>query len=444
MNGSDIGSGIGEAIRGLWKNWAISVGLLILVNFCGLWIPKTWTPIVAFSCSLILYAIIRINRDNRVPVCDRILYLSMIILLWSGVIMMIINLLVTKSLCGSVFSLTPYNPKLPYINILVIAPVSVALTWLSIYRGRNQFFCRVCRIMYGEAPERGLLGNIFRQEGEYAVWMFFVTSIGLTVCEYIYYAFFYINININTPDKFFFIYAPFLIYCFSLVFLAIRYAGVWAYYSRALRNNSLQTDRTILRFLIFCGDNIFLHIPDSEHNDLYIGEEKVDTPVKITLPYKSRLSDYEAEMCFRNLSGIHPDNTRFLYMSEHFNTDRNIFHFACILDNEDRIKESRCKGKWMSLGDFRLMVFDNAVTPMLCSEIERIYQVTMAWKSYDRHGFRLYDIKNYRPAFRLRDLSSWDVDYNDRNWLFVWNNNEDRAFFRLRRWWRIIMNNTVD
>lgn len=62
----------------------------------------------------------------------------------------------------------------------------------------------------------------------------------------------------------------------------------------------------------------------------------------------------------------------------------------------------------------------------------------MAWKTYDREGKRLYPIKHYRPTFRLRDLKDWDVDYSDTSWFAVAENNQDRPFFRTRKFWRKI------
>ena len=59
----------------------------------------------------------------------------------------------------------------------------------------------------------------------------------------------------------------------------------------------------------------------------------------------------------------------------------------------------------------------------------------MTWKTFDRTGRRLYNIKNYKPTFRLRDLKDWDVDYNDIAWLFVSANNQDCPFFKTRKLW---------
>jgi len=61
--------------------------------------------------------------------------------------------------------------------------------------------------------------------------------------------------------------------------------------------------------------------------------------------------------------------------------------------------------------------------------------MTMAWKTYDRNGRRLYPIRHYRPTFRLRDMPRWDVDYDDQTWFDVAINNEDHRFFRLRSFW---------
>ena len=74
-------------------------------------------------------------------------------------------------------------------------------------------------------------------------------------------------------------------------------------------------------------------------------------------------------------------------------------------------------------------------SPILANELFRIHTMTMAWKTYDRSGRRLYPIRHYRPTFRFRDLPDWNVDYDDETWFDVAHNNEDRYFFRLRAFW---------
>lgn len=443
MSGEDVRYGINNAIYGLWRNWAVSIGMLILVNMMSIWVAKRWIPVIAFSSALILYSTIRINNESRLPLCNRISYLAMLTLFWSGIIMVGINILVSKGLAESSFSLTPYNPRIPYINILILGPVATVISGWSIFRGSEQSFCKNCRIIYGDASERGFLGNIFRQEGEYLVWMFFVMSFFITLCGYIYYFFFYINVNLNSPDRFFYVWAPAIIYLCSLLFIGMRYAGLWAYYAKGINGSAiLQGRMTVIRYLIMCGDEIYLNFPEPNKDSICVEDEKIDTPARLSLPYKEQVGDYEAEMCFKGLAGITPVMMRYLYMSDCYNTGGNIFHFACVLDKEEQLNGSRCQGEWLSLGTLQRLTTEGRVSPLLCAEIDRIYQVTMAWKSYDRKGYRLYDIKNYKPTFRLRDFRNWDVDYNDPNWLFVAVNNEDRPFFRIRRLWRKFINGT--
>ena len=76
------------------------------------------------------------------------------------------------------------------------------------------------------------------------------------------------------------------------------------------------------------------------------------------------------------------------------------------------------------------------VNSLLAGEIYRIYTVTMAYKTYDREGMRLYNIKHYRPSFHLNEIRNILVDYNDPVWMYVAKDNEDKPFFRIKRAWR--------
>ena len=73
---------------------------------------------------------------------------------------------------------------------------------------------------------------------------------------------------------------------------------------------------------------------------------------------------------------------------------------------------------------------------VLGSEINRIYTVAMTSKRYDREGNRLYKTKDYTPTFSLSEIKNWNLDFNDRAWLYVALNNADRPFFKIRRFWR--------
>lgn len=80
----------------------------------------------------------------------------------------------------------------------------------------------------------------------------------------------------------------------------------------------------------------------------------------------------------------------------------------------------------------------------MSTEMHRLHTITMAFKTYTTEGLRRYNIKNYRPTFRIKDIKSLDVDFNDSSWLFVADNNEDIPFFRFRKFWRKYINGIDD
>lgn len=94
------------------------------------------------------------------------------------------------------------------------------------------------------------------------------------------------------------------------------------------------------------------------------------------------------------------------------------------------------KGKWYNFSRLERMLNNRELSPMLAAEIHRLYTITMAWKTYDYEGRRLYKVKNYRPLFRLKGICDWDVDFNSSHWMNVARFNEDKPFFRLRRLFR--------
>ncbi|MDE6526139.1 MAG: hypothetical protein K2L75_02695, partial [Muribaculaceae bacterium] len=109
-------------------------------------------------------------------------------------------------------------------------------------------------------------------------------------------------------------------------------------------------------------------------------------------------------------------------------------HYAAFVPSEESVADL-ASDQWFNAYMLDTALAANALSPLLANELYRIHTITMAWKTYDRQGKRLYPIKHYRPTFHLGDMRHWAVDYDDASWFDVAHNNEDRAFFRLRRLW---------
>ena len=125
---------------------------------------------------------------------------------------------------------------------------------------------------------------------------------------------------------------------------------------------------------------------------------------------------------------------RYCFSNKAFASDSNMIHYAVFVDSDTGI-ELNDRKRWFNPYMLDSGLASNAFSPVLANELYRIHTITMAWKTYDREGRRLYPIKHYRPTFRLRDLKDWSVDYDDESWFDVAHSNEDRLFFRSRRLW---------
>ncbi len=431
----------GYGIFSLWVNWALGVGSLMVILFISPMIDKVWLPLIAFTLELFLYALVRRNREARLPVCYLIPFIATRVLFWAAVIMVLINMLHLNNFMAVIANSSEINPEIPYISVLIVAPITLAITAWAYKKGHKLNYCMDCLFRHGTAAERGFLGNIFSQEGRYQVRMLMLLSLLLSVSSWIYYAFFYININLNRPDRFFFVWLPILLYVLSLLYLGIRYFSLWTYYCQNIEGSPLRHgSSTLLRYIIICGDHIYLKRPDPDKDNVGAGEDKYDTPAHLYISYHNRVSDYEADNYMKGLSGLSGCDIRLMYLSTNFNADCNIYHYACFIDSKDIVEQSRIEGEWFTIDHINKLLCENNASMLLGSELNRIYTISMAWKTYDRAGRRLYNMRNYKPTFRLRDFKDWDVDLNDPEWLYVSVNNEDRPFYRIKRFWRRYVN----
>lgn len=420
------------AIHGLWLNWALSVGALTATLFCALFMSKLWLPAVALGLQFLLLGRMKAIREGESSSCLLMPYVASRILFISAVIMVAINFYCLHIVDPSLLESGVVNPRIPYITVLIMAPVTLAVTMLAYFRNNSLSVCFECHARFGRSNERGFLGSVFTREGRFQLRMLMVAALIITVYSWGYYFWHYSNVNYNSSDVFFYIWIPVILYLLSLVNLAIRYVSIDTFYRKNIAGEANDhVSSTLIRYIILCDDSMFLRVTGEEL------DEKADTPLQTYIPYRERVTEYDASTTFSKLVGnsFHPV-LRFLYENANFHIDCNIFHYICVLDSPSELHGSGLEGEWFSQGDLFRMVENREVAPMLMSEIERIYTVMMAFKTYDITGRRLYEIKHYKPSFHLRDVAELIVDYNNPQWLFVAKDNEDRPFFYFKRFWR--------
>lgn len=423
-----------SAIFSLWLNWAIAVGMLAMPEFIGLFIPKTWLPLVTLGL-MVLLLIYRISgKKYEAMSCDLVQSICLRALGYSAIIMLVIAIAYARGFVSIFYTEDVINLHIPYLTILILGPVASVLCGVAILKGDSSEVCRMCIIRYGNSSERGFLGKIFRQESNFQVRLLLILSVALSVLSWSYYALFYVNVNINGTDAFIYNWVPVIFYALSIVYLGLRYFSLWGYYYNHMEMNPRGSEPgSTMRYIIICGDNVFLtrnegfyDVPDNN---------RFDTPASLRVSFADAVSKERAREVFGSISGISESDydMRFMYKSSDVSGNNNIYHFICCLENRDVIRSSRYEGKWCSLSQLQRLLYNRELAPMLATEIHRLYTITMAWKTYDCEGRRLYKIKNYRPNFRLNGICEWDVDFNNSRWLEVARLNEDKPFYRFRK-----------
>lgn len=424
---------IASASRQLWRTWMVSTVIPILALILSLFVKATWLPLFLFASVLTIYPLIRSNNEAESPVCMLLPFVMTRVLFWSAVVMVVCNILYANGFYDKWF--LTYNFNHPYIPSLVMFPIGVVVFGWAMFRKFNFGYCVRCRIRSGSIAERGFVGRLFSQEGQYQVRFMFWLSVAMSAVSIIYYFVFYINVDLNTPDKFIFVWVPTIFFGLALIYMALRYFNLWAYYSQSPQAKDVNRGKSSsLRYLIFSEEHIFLGL-DHDPDGILGSGDRLDTPATLSFFYRREIPKAEASRCFRELSGIMEFKLRPMYVST--TTSRNVrtFHYIVELPSLSTTADSRLSGEWFTLGQFERLLNSNALMPALASEFHRLYTVTMAWKTYDSNGRRRYEIRNYRPTFRFKGIIDWDVDFNDPVWLYVDNNNENNSFFRLKRFW---------
>jgi len=427
-----------SAIFSLWLNWAVAVGALAMPELVGLFVPKVWIPLITFGIMFLLIVYRHTGGRFNAVSCDLIQMVCIRTLGISAIIMLLIAVAYVRGYVSMFYNPELINTDIPFLSILVEAPVAMIICFYYMMMGHSASVCRSCIIRYGTASERGFLGTIFLQESKYQLRFLLVLSAGLTLGCWIYYRLFYINVNLNTSDRFVFNWIPVIFFVLSIIYLGMRYFSLWGYYYNHIElNPRKRATTTTLRYIIICGDSVLLSRMGDGYHDIP-DANKYDTPAEMHFPSRDHVGIGEAVKCLVDMSDIGPDDftMRFMYKSTDLSGMSNVFHYICCIPAVDVLENTSLKGEWFSLSRLHRLLVNHGLAPLMAAEIHRLYTVTMAWKTYDSEGRRLYSIKNYRPNFRLDGICEWDVDFNNPAWLEVARFNEDKPFFRLRRYFR--------
>lgn len=416
--------------RSLWRNWAIGFGALTAPLLLSLFIPMFWVAILTVVDTWALSSAMKSNFMGWLNSCSLFLKLTVRILTLSAIIMMGIVILCTDWLVPTVIHLKLYNADIPFISCLILFPCTVFLCVLWLFVGLGDSHCRECQRRNGFYTGDNIAATLYFKETRYQAMLLLVIASVLGIIQYWYYFTRYINSNFNAPDHFFFSFMPTAVYILSLLFMYGRYASLNALYKAINPKGQAKKNRTTVRFLIFCGNDLLVNSSS---------DSKFDTPAEMVVNRTKSVSENQARFMLTELMPFENFKLRYCFTNAGFASGSNIIHYAAFIpeDAHDSIPEGYL---WMTPYMLDHALANNALDPVLANELFRLHTITMAWKTYDRKGHRLYPIRHYRPTFRFSDLPDWQVDYDDVTWFDIANNNEDRRFYHLRNLWHHMTN----
>lgn len=419
-----------QVLGTLWRNWAISFGAITLPLLLSLFIPRLWIPVVCLVEAWALIAFGKASDASMSSTCSLVMWVVSRTLALSALAMFCIAILCTDWMVPTVIHLQLYNSEIPFITCLVIFPILAVMCLIWLYGGLADSFCQRCQRRKGYYAGDSIVATLYYRETRYQMTIMLILSLVIGAVEYWYYFARYINSDLNNPDRFFFNYIPVIMYVLSLIFIGGRYTSMKALYQTIQSQHDSHRNRTVVRFLIFCADELLLHLG---------ANESWDTPAEVTVGRTASLGMPRAELLFNEVSGHPAPSMRYCFTNDGFATSSNMIHYAVFIDPEQKDLFTH-DDVWFNSYMLDSALSTSSLSPILANELFRIHTITMAWKTYDRNGRRLYPIRHYKPTFRLRDLRDWTVDYDDETWFDVAHNNEDRRFYKLRSFWDRITN----
>lgn len=406
----------------LWSNWAVAFGAIALSLVFPRIMPHFWLPIPIYVLSYLVVVYMRRREIQGMYGHLAVLKASSLTLFWSATVMLVINIMQRNGIGEEIFHWSTGNPNVPFITGLVIFPIMTLMSLWVMFTGYGQSITGDFRFKEGTVDGASVISSFMTHANRYQLTVFLTIAFGISCIDWWYYFKYYINVNMNTPDVFFFNWMSIIFYVASLYFIWVRYNSIGMLVGPILSANR---QGVLVRYLVLSGDKLLLSVSPSG---------RWDTPAELHIAPSKAHNEREIQDAFKDITGYDDFSLKYLYESGTTKLTSMQLHYAAILPEEESEKDSD-EGQWFTIDQIDRLLRNAELGAELTDEIYRLFTITMAWKTYDRQGRRLYPIKNYRPTFRLRDLKDWTVDYDDPMWMVVARNNQDRPFFRTRRLW---------
>lgn len=421
----------------MWKN--LSIGLVCFIALVALTnlFPFYMAPAVSLILSAFLYTMLYNNRNSNEKSCMVTVLAFFYCFITYSFVTIIINLAYAWGYILLPEEFIFFNDN--YVPGLWLCPISAVVMFVVYLRKDKLQMCVNCRISRGEAYERGKLGKIMIHETRLQLRLVAIMFFILSALIWSYYLFVYIEINLNSRDKFVFNWLIILSVLITELYFAFRYYNL---YLDLKESNELISPedlsnagaQTYLRFYVVCSDYMYVNPKSIDPLKPYM--EIIDTPFETTMSV-ARVTVEDARHAIEEMTGVNGGELRFFFGRRSSNTNsRSLLRYFYFLDGTpEDYPHLNVEGEWMDFNKIKSIYSKSPgrLSTLSVADITRLATIILTEKLFDERGFRKNKIKSYNPSFSLADVRNSDLDFQDDKWIRISLFNSDTPFFKFKR-----------
>lgn len=418
----------------------LSIGLLLIVAMVALsrMLPSYISPVISLICAAVIYTILYNHRVQNDKGCMFVIYALFFCFVSYSFITIIINILYVWGVVTLPKEFVFFND--PYLPTLSLNPIFFVVLSAVYLRKRSLYICKDCRLQADES--RGKLGNMLCRESNFQMRNMIILFGSLSVITWIYYKFYYINIDVNNRDWYILSWLNILAFIIDEIYFIFRYYNL---YLDLKENNEIitqeelndMTAKTYLRYYLICGNHIFMTKDAVDSESAY--RKVIDTPF-FTKRSVNGISIGEVKNIISRMSGVSNGDLRFFYGRKLRDLNRHsLLRYFYFLDGDiSDYQNLKVDGEWMDFDEIKRIYSHNPgrMSRIAVTDITRLATIILTSKTFDENGYRKSKLKAYRPTFNLREVRNSELDFQDDKWIKISLFNSDTRLYKLKKWWR--------
>lgn len=329
----------------------------------------------------------------------------------------------------------------PFIPSLILNPILFIVSVTLYVRHNKLKTCKECKMNRQIGGNRGASGVLINEFHKQIKNLILVSGI-LTAIVWIYYQFFYVDVNINARDSYIFIWITIIGFILDEIYFIFRYYNLYLDMKEGGEIISQQelndlTAKTYVRYYVVKGNKVYLSY--KMHDPNISEREVIDTPF-FTSQAVNGLHISDVKDMIARKTNINDGELRFFYgrRNEDGNKYSILRYFYFINGDENEYPELPVEGEWVDFDKVKYIYSTKSsqLAELAVLDLTRLATIILTEKIFDENGNRKSKIRTYNPTFNLIDVKNSKLDFQEDKWIEISMNNSDSLYFRIKRWWK--------